>query len=233
MTAPAQPLAPIHKSVTVPWPQERAFTRFTADLGTWWPYHGYSVGQRKVARCIFEGRVGGQIYEEWKDGTRHVWGTVTVWEPHSRAAFSWHPGRAPDRAQNIEVRFTPEGNRTRLDLTHRGWEHYGADAAKARRGYPVGWTHVLNCWADRPHHPMNLVMDGLIFVMTAPLRVWLGVAAVFLLANAVGAWIAYGRSEMLHGHTHTVLAGASVIWVMWLWSRIRLSPSEPATARQK
>ena len=45
MPAPGESLPPIHKTVTVPWPQSRAFTRFTAGLGDWWPYRSHSVGQ--------------------------------------------------------------------------------------------------------------------------------------------------------------------------------------------
>jgi hypothetical protein len=158
-------LEPIHKSITVPWTQERAFTRFTSELGRWWPTGAFSVGQGRVRGCIFEGKVGGQIFEEWEDGSRHVWGTVTVWEPFSRAAFTWHPGRPVDTAQQVEVRFTAAGNSTRLDLIHSGWEHYGADAAKARGGYGIGWSHVLNCWASRPWHPASLLMVSMIGAM--------------------------------------------------------------------
>lgn len=164
MTAP-QRFAPLHKAVTVPWPPERAFTRFTAEIGSWWPLATHSVGGVRTIRCVFEERVGGEIYEETRDGTRHVWGTVLVWEPPARAVFTWHPGRTPDSAQNIEVRFTPVDNGTRLELIHTGWERLGTEARKARRAYPLGWTYVLNHWAGRGSSVANRLMDGLVWVV--------------------------------------------------------------------
>jgi hypothetical protein len=158
-------LTPLHKTVTVPWSQERAFARFTAEIGDWWPLRSHSVGGAESVRCVFEGRVGGQIFEELKNGTRHVWGTVMVWEPPARTVFTWHPDRTPDTAQNIEVRFTPDGNGTRLDLIHTGWERLGQDAKKARRAYPLGWTYVLNCWAGRQRSMVNRLLDGLIWII--------------------------------------------------------------------
>src|SRR5262245_30868377 len=116
MTASTETYTPLHKTVTVPWSQERAFHRFTSEIGSWWPLKTHSVGGEQSVHCVFEGRVGGQIYEETRDGTRHVWGTVLEWEPPARAVFTWHPDRTPDVAQNIEIRFTPDGNGTRLEL---------------------------------------------------------------------------------------------------------------------
>lgn len=163
-------LSPLHRSIAVPWAPERAFARFTAELGTWWPLASHSVGGARTVRCVFEGRIGGEIYEELTDGSRCVWGTVLEWEPPRRAVFTWHPGRTPDTAQQVEVRFTAEGTGTRLELIHTGWERLGADARKARRGYPLGWVYVLNCWAGRERSAVNLVLDGLIWVMTLPRR---------------------------------------------------------------
>lgn len=165
MTRPSETFTPLHKSITVPWSQERAFTRFTTEIGSWWPLRTHSVGGARTVRCGFEGRVGGQIYEETADGTRLVWGTVLVWEPHSRTVFTWHPDRTPEVAQNIEVRFTPAGSGTRLELIHTGWERLGAEAKKARRAYPMGWTYVLNHWAGKGNSLGNRLMDGMIWVM--------------------------------------------------------------------
>jgi len=86
-------------------------------------------------------------------------------------AFTWHPGREPDTAQDVEVRFIPLGQGTRLELTHTGWERLGEDAKKARRSYPLGWTYVLNCWAERRRSATNLLLDGLIFVLQGVRRV--------------------------------------------------------------
>ena len=53
------------------------------------------------------------------------------------------PGTARGVAQEVEVRFTPDGSGTSVDLEHRGWARLGADAAEARRSYEGGWRAVL------------------------------------------------------------------------------------------
>ena len=191
------------------------------------------MGGAQSARCVFEGRVGGEIYEELKDGTRCVWGTVLEWDPPVRTVFTWHPARTPDTAQNIEVRFTAEGTGTRLHLIHTGWERLGAEAKKARRGYPLGWTHVLNRWAGRERSAANLLMDAVIRVLMIPTRVWRWIAGLSLVVNVAESWIAYRRAEMLHGHTHLALALLSVVWLVWLWRRVRLKTSQPVPAGQR
>jgi hypothetical protein len=64
-------IAPVRKSITVPWQPEAAFRRFTAGMADWWP----------GATCEIEGRVGGRVFETGPDGAEHLWGTVTLWEP--------------------------------------------------------------------------------------------------------------------------------------------------------
>ena len=46
------------------------------------------------------------------------------------------------------MRFAPEGDRTRVDLEHRGWERYGDSADDAASGYGGGWDVVLGRYAD-------------------------------------------------------------------------------------
>ncbi len=66
-----------------------------------------------------------------------------MWDPPSRFAMTWHPGSDPARATNVEVRFTVEGESTRVDLVHSGWEKAGDGAASRREGYSPGWDFVL------------------------------------------------------------------------------------------
>ena len=143
------PFSPIRKSVTVAAPAEKAFRRFTAEMSSWWPLASHSVGQRDSESVTMEGREGGRIVERIRGGRECVWGTVTAWEPPRRVAFTWHPGDDPARAQDVEVRFTPEGSATRVELEHRGFERLGALAKRAHRGYPLGWAYVLGLYAGR------------------------------------------------------------------------------------
>jgi uncharacterized protein YndB with AHSA1/START domain len=141
--AAAGRLEPVRKSIVVRCGVEAAFDLFTARIGTWWPLRDYSVSQERVRTCAFEGRVGGHVYEVDADGERCTWGTVRAWEPPRRVVFSWHPGRAADTAQEVEVRFVPEGSGARVLIEHRGWDVLGPEAEPTRRGYDQGWEGVL------------------------------------------------------------------------------------------
>ena len=57
--------------------------------------------------------------------------------------MTWHPGREPDTAQEVEVSFTAVPDGTRVDLEHRGWEKRGTAATESREGYRDGWRVVL------------------------------------------------------------------------------------------
>jgi uncharacterized protein YndB with AHSA1/START domain len=150
-------LPPIERSVSVSWDPATAFQRFTEEFGDWWPRATHSVGEGRVRRIVFEARLGGRIFEEHADGRRFRWGEVLALEPPVRLRFSWHPGRAPETAQLVELRFLPEGRGTRLELRASGWENWGRGAARARRGYEVGWGYVLNVWAGRRTARMRLL----------------------------------------------------------------------------
>jgi uncharacterized protein YndB with AHSA1/START domain len=143
-TLDAQRLAPVRKSLTVPLTPEKAFRLFTADIATWWPLASHSVGASKAETVIFEGRLGGRLYERAQDGTPAPWGEIRVWQPPSRLVFSWHPGKPEDTGQEVELRFIAEGNGTRVELEHRGWEKLGEKAASVRADYDKGWNFVFN-----------------------------------------------------------------------------------------
>lgn len=136
--------APLHKTTTVPASPERAFELFTAHIGAWWPLATHSVGEESATAVVMDCHVGGHINETYGDGQTSVWGTILAWEPPHRVRFSWHPGYAEDEATEVEVRFTPVGEQTRVELIHRGWEARAA----ARAGYDTGWEYVLARFAQ-------------------------------------------------------------------------------------
>lgn len=145
---PIQPyLEPVRKSVSVSRSVNEAFDLFTAGLGRWWPLASYSISQERARTCALEPRVGGEVYEVRDDGERCPWGRILAWEPPRRFVMTWHPGRDPDTAQELEVRFVAEPGGTRVDLEHRGWQKYGpaAEAKEARESYDsdAGWKSVL------------------------------------------------------------------------------------------
>ena len=142
MPEPVAALA-IRKSVTVRVPVETAFQTFTAELGSWWPLASKSVGMDEAETVIIEPGAGGRVYECSKNGEEHPWGEVLAWEPPSRFAFSWHPGRAPETAQEVDVRFTSVEDGTRVDLEHRGWETLVGPRGEVPGHFDSGWDEAL------------------------------------------------------------------------------------------
>jgi uncharacterized protein YciI len=138
---PVQP--PIHREVLVDADPVTAFEVFTTDISRWWPVADLSVfGARSTV--TFDDTA---IVETSEAGQRSVWGSVTRWDPPLAVAFSWHPGRDPERASQVEVSFTPAGRQTLVALSHAGWEVYD-DPATARTEYGSGWPTVLARFAS-------------------------------------------------------------------------------------
>ncbi|HEX2453725.1 MAG TPA: SRPBCC family protein [Vicinamibacterales bacterium] len=149
---------PVCKSITVKASAARAFEVFTAGFDSWWP-RSHHIGKSPMTRAILEGRVGGRCYTEQADGTECDWGRVLVWEPPHRFVMAWqitgaHWQYEPDIAKSseVEVRFTPvEDGSTRVDLEHRHFNRYGADADAMRQAVsaPNGWSGLLQLFATR------------------------------------------------------------------------------------
>ena len=133
----------VKKSLVVTCSPERAFEVFTREIGSWWPTGQHSIGGDKITEVVFEEQVGGRIFERHSDGGEGDWGRVLAWEPPTRFVMSWYPGGAPAEATELEVRFAAEGDGTKVELEHRGWEILGERAAESRTGYDGGWVSVL------------------------------------------------------------------------------------------
>jgi uncharacterized protein YndB with AHSA1/START domain len=141
-------VAPVIRSVNVPLSPETAFRLFTENIHHWWPLVTHSVYGDEAQRCTLEGWVGGRFYETHQDGREAEWGRVLIWEPPQRLVFSFYPGRAPDRATDVEIIFDGEGKATRLTLTHSGWERLDSGLQAYRDRYNTGWTFVLGKYVD-------------------------------------------------------------------------------------
>jgi hypothetical protein len=139
----AFPVPPVEKSIQVPCAPDRAFRAFTAEMGQWWPLSTHSVAQGQARDVTIEPRLGGRIFETDTAGGESEWGQVLEWAPPHRFTMSWHPGRAAESGQVVELRFAAEGAGTRVTLVHRGWEKLGAAARTTRDSYDSGWGSVL------------------------------------------------------------------------------------------
>ncbi len=139
----------VRKTVTVDCVVEEAFRVFTSDAISWWPTATHSLHGDEVREIVFEGREGGEVYELSSAGEKGHWATVVAWEPPGRLVLAWNVADADALATEVEVRFTAEGDGTRVELEHRGWEALG-EAGPAKRGdYDTGWDFVLGKYADR------------------------------------------------------------------------------------
>jgi uncharacterized protein YndB with AHSA1/START domain len=163
-------LPPIVKRVTVKAAPERAFARFTQEMASWWPLRSHSVGEASAESVHVEGRVGGRIVERTRSGEEFVWGTIEIWQPPHRLAFSWHPGDDPSRATRVELRFRAAGDRTLVELQHSGFERLGPKGSRIRRAYPIGWAYVLGLYADR-RGPFIIAITALSSALMA-IRAW-------------------------------------------------------------
>jgi Activator of Hsp90 ATPase homolog 1-like protein len=139
---------PVRRSVNVDRPVEDAFRVFTEEIGNWWPLGTHSKAADRdgveAETAVLEGRTGGRLYERVSDGTEADWGKITVWEPPHRVAFEWHVTGTPTE---VEVRFAPEGDGTRVELEHRGFDRLENGSAR-RDSYHGGWGSVLGRYEE-------------------------------------------------------------------------------------
>lgn len=143
METPENRLPPVRKSLVVPLAPEAAFDLFFRRLPEWWPLRTRSVALEQAASCHVEPRVGGRLYELTRDGQQHAWGRFLRFDAGDAAVFTWHPGLPEARATEVEVRFTPMGASTRVDVEHREWARLGERASFVRALMDGGWPGVL------------------------------------------------------------------------------------------
>jgi Activator of Hsp90 ATPase homolog 1-like protein len=140
-------LDPIRKIIEVPCSQKRAFEVFVHEMGSWWPLGKRSMSMKsgKPAKALrIEPRQGGRIVEIGHDGTEHLWGTITSYDPHESIRMDFHMGLPAKNASLVVVRFTPlESERTRVELTQSNWEAFGELAEMMRNGYGSGWVVIF------------------------------------------------------------------------------------------
>ena len=58
-------------------------------------------------------------------------------------AATAHVGHDPAEATELEVQFAADGDGTRVELDHRGWEILAERAKETRNSYDSGWGEVL------------------------------------------------------------------------------------------
>ncbi len=131
--------APLLTAFDVACSADHAFDVWTTRTAMWWP-KDHTVGGDGDVDVVIEHGVGGRLLERRGDGTEHVWGEITTWEPPARLGFRWHIGRPARVATDVEVRFVPQGeDATRVEIEQHGFERFGEEAEVLRKRNTVGW----------------------------------------------------------------------------------------------
>jgi uncharacterized protein YndB with AHSA1/START domain len=113
---------------------EAAFLMFTGEIDAWWKqgpqYRSGNGGMRFDADRLLEGDV--------------ELGRVLAWEPGRRLLIEFRNWRlSQGEPSEVEVRFEPDGDGTRVTVTHSGWETRPTGAAEFRTVVGLWWGTLL------------------------------------------------------------------------------------------
>lgn len=145
----------VRREVNVRTSPERAFDRFTAGMGDWWPLGSCHFGVAAAVTIVMEPHPGGRWYERGEDGCESPWGETLVFEPSERVVLSWRVGPDwkydPAVRTEIEVRFSStSGGGSRVQLEHRCVDQIGDDAQRLQATFDgeEGWTDLLRRFVE-------------------------------------------------------------------------------------
>ena len=144
----SNPKNAVTKSIIVELDAPDAFRVWTEQINQWWPA-GHSMSGDPDTKLFIEASAGGRFYERASNGMEHVWGAVEIWEPPDRLAFSWYLGSSREMPTRVEVQFVSlDGNRTRIELEHRGPELIGRLWQQRVAIFNSAWDKVLSGFAQ-------------------------------------------------------------------------------------
>jgi uncharacterized protein YndB with AHSA1/START domain len=123
-----------------------AFAVWTQRCATWWPSRHTVSGD--PAAIVFEPHRGGRILERGRDGAEHDWGEVLDWDPPKRLRYRWHLFFDPSEATEVQLTFSPAGDRTAVRLEQRGFERLGDAGAPRRTRTRESWLSITARFAD-------------------------------------------------------------------------------------
>jgi hypothetical protein len=135
-------MEPLELEFTVACSPEHAFTTWTERISQWWP-KGHSASGDPEIEVVIEPRLGGRIFERTPAGEEHDWGEVTTWEPPHAFGYLWHIARDRSDASDVEIRFDPEADHTKVSIVHDGWERLGSKGEELRTKNRAGWGGVI------------------------------------------------------------------------------------------
>lgn len=137
----------IHKTLFVPFMPQEAFHLFANCIGEWWPFQTHSLADRakgeRTVGAVIETHAGGHFYEVLSDGRKCNWGDVMRYKEGEDLLLAWKLNRPVAQMTEVEVIFSPAGDRTKLDLFHRHFKRFGDKADEMQKNYDKGWSYVL------------------------------------------------------------------------------------------
>ena len=142
----------IRRQIVVGVRPERAFEVFTAGMTGWWP-SDHHIGSAPIEEVVIEPHEGGRWYTRHTDGSETSTGYVDTWDPPERLVLTWQIDAQwkydPTLVTEVELRFVPEGDGTRVELEHRNLDRFGPAADKMRALFdsPGAWTATLEAYA--------------------------------------------------------------------------------------
>ena len=132
------PPASVRVTIEVDVDPDTAFVVFTDEIDQWYKRGPHTFAD--PSRCVairFEPFVGGRLLEVYdrETGEGRPMGHITVWEPGRRLVM------VDNRDTEVDVRFEPLGDATRVTLEHRGLENLAP--AEAEHHARFGWQLVF------------------------------------------------------------------------------------------
>ncbi len=140
-------IEPLRLAFEVACPASHAFETWTERTSMWWP-PAHTVTHDPKAIVVFEPHVNGRIFERSSSGREVDWGRITSWDPPRRLVYQWHIATDPESATEVEIAFVDLGDRTRVEIEHRGWERLGDRGRGWREMNQAGWDGVLGPYAE-------------------------------------------------------------------------------------
>jgi hypothetical protein len=145
----------VRHSVVVEAPIDKAFEVFTKGFGRFKPPEHNLLGL-EIAETVFDGWVGGYLYDRGIDGRECRWARILAYDPPNRVLLSWDIGPTwqiepdPNKTSEFEVWFVAETpTRTKIELEHRNLDRHGDGWEGVRDGVEgeFGWPLYLRRYA--------------------------------------------------------------------------------------
>jgi Activator of Hsp90 ATPase homolog 1-like protein len=147
MTTMAE-IEPIRMAFEVGCSVAHAFDTWTAKTSLWWPLVCTTEGIPGFS-VVIEPKVGGRIFERTVSASEIEWGEVTIWDPPKRLGYLWHIMATREQATDVEIVFSPTATgKTKVEITHGGWERLGDPGQTWRERNSDGWGQVLPAFVE-------------------------------------------------------------------------------------